>query len=140
MTARILSISEKTRGHRPRLQWIVCGVVMMLLLVPAVRILSWTPSSPIQFVDVTKSAGLTFTHYNGAFGKKYLPEALGPGVAFIDYDGDGWQDLFFTNGTDWPGQHGRSSTPQLFRNNKNGTFTDVTGAAGLPRSVYGLGV
>src|SRR5262249_52164198 len=59
----------------------------------------------IQFTDVTKSAGITFNHYTGAFGKKYLPETLGPGVAFIDYDGDGWQDLFFANGMDWPGQH-----------------------------------
>ncbi len=91
-------------------------------------------------MDVTKSSGLTFTHNSGAFGKKYLPETLGPGVAFIDYDGDGWQDLFFTNGKDWPGQHRQSSTLQLFRNNKNGTFTDVTRAAGLAVEVYGMGV
>src|SRR6266498_2586469 len=87
-----------------------------------------TPS--IQFTDVTKSAGITFTHYTGAFGKKYLPETLGPGVAFIDYNGDGWQDLFFTNGKDWPGQPHRTSTLHLFRNNQNGTFTDVTRAVG----------
>jgi hypothetical protein len=91
-------------------------------------------------VDVTKSAGLTFTHNSGAFGKKYLPETLGPGVAFIDYDGDGWQDLFFTNGKDWPGQHRQASTLQLFHNNRNGTFTDVTRAAGLAVEVYGMGV
>ena len=95
--------------------------------------------SPIQFQDVTKSAGLTFTHYSGAAGKKYLPETLGPGVAFIDYNGDGWQDLFFTNGKDWPGQHRQTSTLQLFRNNKNGTFTDVSRAAGLAVEVYGMG-
>jgi hypothetical protein len=98
-----------------------------------------TGAPPIQFVDVTKSAGLTFTHYTGAFGKKYLPETLGPGVAFIDYDGDGWQDLFFTNGKDWPGQHRRLATLELFHNNRNGTFTDATRAAGLALELYGLG-
>jgi hypothetical protein len=115
-------------------------VVIALFAIPALRLLSRTATAPIQFVDVTKPAGLTFTHYNGAFGKKYLPEALGPGVAFIDYDGDGWQDLFFTNGTDWPGQHRRASTMHLFRNNHNGTFTDVTHAAGLDVGLYAMGV
>src|SRR5262245_48680475 len=76
--------------------------------------------SAIQFQDVTKAAGLSFTHYSGASGKKYLPETLGPGVSFIDYNGDGWQDLFFTNGKDWPGQRRQTATLQLFRNNKNG--------------------
>jgi hypothetical protein len=93
----------------------------------------------IQYVDVTKASGLTFRHNSGAFGKKYLPETLGPGVAFIDYNSDGWQDLFFTNGKDWPGQRRRTSTLELFRNNKNGTFTDVTRDSGLAREVYGMG-
>jgi hypothetical protein len=89
---------------------------------------------------VTKSAGINFVHYNGASGKRYLPETLGPGVAFIDYDSDGWQDLVFTNGMDWPGQHRRTSTPHLFRNNHNGTFTDVTHAAGLDVELYAMGI
>ena len=55
-------------------------------------------------VDVTKAAGITFTHQNGAFGKKYLPETLGAGVAFLDYNNDGRQDILFVNGTTWPGQ------------------------------------
>lgn len=93
----------------------------------------------IQYVDVTKASGLTFRHNSGATGKKYLPETLGPGVAFIDYNGDGWQDLFFTNGKDWPGQRPRPSTLELFRNNKNGTFTNVTSASGLAREIYGMG-
>ena len=67
-------------------------------------------ASSIQFTDITKAAGITFTHFNGAFGKKFLPETLGPGVAFIDYDGDGWQDLFFTNGKEWPGQPSERSS------------------------------
>ncbi|PYS37861.1 MAG: CRTAC1 family protein [Acidobacteria bacterium] len=110
------------------------------LVLSAISILAQSGQPSIQFTDVTKSAGLTFVHYTGAFGKKYLPETLGPGVAFIDYDGDGWQDLFFTNGKDWPGQHRRTATLQLFRNNHNGTFTDVTRAAGLAVEVYALGV
>src|SRR2546426_1649986 len=106
----------------------------------AIAMLGQTAPPSIQFTDVTKNAGITFTHYTGAFGKKYLPETLGPGLAFIDYDGDRWQDLFFTNGKDWPGQHRRTSTLQLFRNNHDGTFTDVTRAAGLAVEAYALGV
>src|ERR1041384_773787 len=112
---------------------IACALVWL-------RVSSVAQAPSIQFTDVTKSAGISFTHYSGAFGKKYLPETLGPGVAFIDYDRDGWQDLFFTNGRDWPGQRRRASTLQLFRNNHNGTFTDVTRAAGLAVEAYALGV
>jgi enediyne biosynthesis protein E4 len=112
------------------------GLLALLVLLPIS--LAQTPS--IQFTDVTRSSGITFTHHTGAFGKKYLPETLGPGVAFIDYNGDGWQDLFFTNGKDWPGQRGRTSMPHLFRNDRNGTFTDVTRAAGFAVEAYGLGV
>ncbi|MBI1740768.1 MAG: CRTAC1 family protein, partial [Candidatus Koribacter versatilis] len=63
------------------------------------------PQAPaqIQFRDVTQAAGLQFVHNNGAFGKKYLPETMGPGCAFIDYDNDGWQDILLVNGKDFPG-------------------------------------
>jgi enediyne biosynthesis protein E4 len=114
------------------------GLVSVGLLLSS-RAEPQSSASTTQYVDVTESSGLNFTHYSGAFGKKYLPETLGPGVAFIDYNGDGWQDLFFTNGKDWPGQRRRTSTLQLFRNNQNGTFTDVTRAAGLAVEVYGMG-
>jgi enediyne biosynthesis protein E4 len=114
----------------------LAGVLSLL----AVTVLAQTAQPAIQFTDVTKSAGINFVHYNGAFGKRYLPETLGPGVAFIDYDSDGWQDLVFTNGMDWPGQHRRTSTPHLFRNNHNGTFTDVTHAAGLDVELYAMGI
>jgi enediyne biosynthesis protein E4 len=98
------------------------------------------PSQPIHFVDITRQAGIRFTHNTGAFGKKYLPETMGPGVAFIDYNNDGWQDIFIVNGTRWPGHPGRITTPVLYRNNHDGTFTDVTRQAGLAVPMYGLGV
>jgi hypothetical protein len=56
----------------------------------------------VRFEDVTRAAGIHFVHNNGAFGKKWLPEAMGPGVAFLDYDNDGWQDILLANGMDWP--------------------------------------
>lgn len=93
----------------------------------------------IRFIDITKAAGINFIHNNGAFGKKYLPETLGPGCAFIDYDGDGWQDILLVDGQDFPGHKKRHSTLRLYRNNHNGTFTDVTRKTGLAVSMYGLG-
>ena len=97
-------------------------------------------SGPIYFADITQKAGIHFIHNNGAFGKKFLPETLGPGVAFIDYDNDGWQDIFIANGTGWPGHPGHVSTPVLYHNNHDGTFTDVTKKAGLAIPMYGMGV
>jgi len=94
----------------------------------------------IHFTDITKTAGINFVHNNGAFGKKYLPETLGPGAAFIDYDNDGWQDILLINGQDFPGHKKQASTLKLYHNNHNGTFTDVTRKAGLAVSMYGLGV
>jgi enediyne biosynthesis protein E4 len=98
------------------------------------------PAEHIRLADITQSAGIHFVHNSGGFGKKYLPETLGPGVAFIDYNNDGYQDIFFVNGTRWPGHPGRVTTPHLYRNNGNGTFTDVTKEAGLAIPMYGLGV
>ena len=93
-----------------------------------------------RFTDVTSAAGIQFRHNSGAFGDKYLPETLGPGCAFLDYDNDGWQDILLVNGMDWPGHGKQHSTMRLYRNNRNGTFTDVTRAAGLDVEVYGMGV
>lgn len=94
----------------------------------------------ITFRDITQRAGIHFVHNNGAFGKKYLPETMGPGVAFIDYDNDGWPDIFIVNGTDWPGRPSKHSTPKLYHNNHDGTFTDVTHKAGLDIEIFGMGV
>jgi enediyne biosynthesis protein E4 len=96
--------------------------------------------SAITFQDISQKAGIHFVHNNGAYGKKYLPETMGPGVAFIDYDNDGWPDIFIVNGTDWPGHASKHSTPKLYHNNHNGTFTDVTHKAGLDVEMLGMGV
>jgi len=96
-------------------------------------------SGPIEFRDVTTQAGIQFKHNNGAFGKKYLPETLGAGCAFLDYDNDGWQDILLINSMNWPGHSGAKSLPGLYRNNRNGTFADVTREAGLAIEMYGLG-
>src|SRR5438067_2384915 len=93
-----------------------------------------------RLVDATQSAGIDFLHNSGAFGEKYLPETLGAGCAFLDYDNDGWQDILLVNGMDWPGHKRSRSTLRLYRNNRNGTFTDVTRAAGLDVEMYGMGV
>ncbi len=95
---------------------------------------------PVVFTDVTREAGLTFVHNSGAYGKKYLPETMGSGLAFLDYDGDGRQDLFFVNGADWPEHHRRITTQALYRNRGDGTFEDVTSKAGLAVELYGIGV
>jgi hypothetical protein len=99
-------------------------------------------SSPntITFRDITQKAGIHFVHNNAACGKKYLPETMGPGVAFIDYDNDGWPDIFIVNGMDWPGHASKHSTPKLYHNNHDGTFTDVTHKAGLDVEMFGMGV
>ncbi len=95
----------------------------------------------IQFRDITAHAGIHFVHNNGAFGKKYLPETMGPGCAFIDYDNDGWPDILLIDGMDWLGHpKAGATTLRLYHNNHDGTFTDVTRKAGLAVSMYGLGV
>jgi hypothetical protein len=93
-----------------------------------------------RLVDVTRQAGLSFVHNTGAYGGKLLPETLGSGCAFLDYDADGWPDILLVNGMDWPGHKRQRSTLRLYRNNRNGTFADVTRAAGLDVEVYGMGV
>jgi hypothetical protein len=97
------------------------------------------PEGPVQFVDVTSQAGISFRHNSGAFGKKYLPETMGSGACFLDYDNDGWQDILLVNSADWPDHKTHRSYPALYHNNRNGTFTDVTRQAGLAVEMYGMG-
>ena len=93
-----------------------------------------------RLVDVTASAGIQFQHNNGAYGGKLLPETLGSGCAFLDYDADGWQDILLVNGMDWPGHQRERGALKLYRNNRNGTFSDMTRSAGLDVQMYGMGV
>src|SRR5947209_4128812 len=93
-----------------------------------------------RFTDVTSPAGIKFQHNSGAFGGKFLPETLGSGCAFLDYDRDGWQDILLINGSDWPGHKKSRTTLRLYRNNHDGAFTDVTSRAGLDIELYGMRV
>jgi len=97
------------------------------------------PSGPIQFTDITEQAGIHFKHNTGAFGKKYLPETMGNGACFLDYDNDGWQDILIVNSMDWPEHKTGKSYSALYHNNHDDTFTDVTKQAGLAVEMYGLG-
>ena len=94
----------------------------------------------VTFRDITAQSGIHFVHNNGAFGKKWLPETMGPGCAFIDYDNDGYSDILLVNGEDFPGHPRAQSTLKLYHNNHDGTFTDVTSKAGLAVTLFGMGV
>ncbi|HBE00413.1 MAG TPA: hypothetical protein DC060_19735, partial [Gemmatimonadetes bacterium] len=95
----------------------------------------------LRFTEVARESGLDFVHENGAFGEKWMPETVGSGAAFFDYDGDGSPDLLLVNGTWWPGHEGtgRPPTQRLYRNLGDGHFEDVTASAGLALSIYGMG-
>ena len=95
-----------------------------------------------RFTDVTAAAGIDFVHYNGALGDKYVPETIGPGGAFFDYDGDGDLDIYLINGAPPPEEEMELKdrpTNRLYRNEGDGTFTDVTEQAGVADTTYGMG-
>ncbi|MGO9230130.1 MAG: CRTAC1 family protein [Bryobacteraceae bacterium] len=113
-----------------------------LLALAGACVMTWAAAPdriPVVFTDVTTQAGIHFTHNAGHTGRKLLPETMGAGVAFFDADGDGWPDILFVNGKDFT-PRGRRTTAALYRNNRNGTFTDVTAGSGLDIEIYGLGV
>lgn len=100
------------------------------------------PTLP-RFRDITEEAGIDFWHHNGAFGERLLPETMGGGVAFFDFNNDGHQDLLFVNGSDWDFVENRKARPGviLYANDGQGHFKDVTSQAGLSDlDVYGMGV
>lgn len=98
------------------------------------------PGLPVEFRDEAKLAGVGFVHVNGAFGKKWLPETMGSGLAFLDYDRDGDQDLFLVNGRAWSGHSaGGPARQALYRNDGKGHFSDVSRQAGVDLEYYGMG-
>jgi hypothetical protein len=97
----------------------------------------------VQFVNVAREAGLrTKTIFGAEKSNKYLLETTGCGVAFFDYDNDGWLDLFFVNGTRFETEYAKGSAPvsRLYKNNRDGTFTDITEKAGVARTGWGQAV
>ena len=96
-------------------------------------------SAGLTFTDVTEAAGILFSHTNGAFGAKYMPETFGSGVLWLDVDADGWQDILLVNGTTWPERDAAATHAVLYRNDGDGTFTDVTRGSGLDVPLYGMG-
>ena len=114
-----------------RSAWPVCFGIVATVAVSA--------ATPVVFTDVTDRAGLDFVHHSGAFGKKYMPETLGAGGVWLDVDGDGWQDIVLVNSTAWPEQPDTGTHAALYRNDGDGTFTNITAGSGLDISLYGIG-
>jgi len=138
MSIRKTEFTTESQRHRGGLNLffvrLLCASVSLWLVLPSF-------GQQIQFRDITAQAGIHFTHNNGAFGKKWLPETMGPGCAFIDYDNDGYPDIVLINGEEFPGHpHAGPTTLKLYHNNHDGTFTDVTRKAGLAIPMYGFGV
>ena len=101
------------------------------------------PAGPVAgkpwFVDVTNQAGIDFVHFDSATSMHYIPEVMGSGVGWIDFDGDGWIDLFCIQDGPLQPTDKPAPTHKLYRNNGNATFTDVTRQVGLDKSGYGMG-
>ena len=99
--------------------------------------------APVYFADVTARAGLQkFRHVSGVADKRYILESPSGGVALFDYDNDGWLDIYLVNGSTFAAWQGKEKPPRaaLFRNNKDGAFTDVTAKAGVANERWGFGV
>ena len=117
----------------PPLSYYTLFLAFFLFVFPA-----YANSPHVRFVDVTKGAGLGFKHFTGAFGKRYMPETMGSGCAFLDFDNDSRLDILLINGKSWKDSE-PSPTSKLYRNLGNGRFVDVTEAANLAIPMYGMG-
>lgn len=118
---------------------LACAAILATLAVSAASTGGSAAANKVVFTDVTAQSGIKFVHNAGKSGKKYLPETMGSGAAFFDADGDGWLDVLLINSKDWT-PRGRRTTAALYRNNHNGTFTDITKGSGLDVEMYGIGV
>ncbi|MDE0016000.1 MAG: CRTAC1 family protein [Candidatus Poribacteria bacterium] len=115
-------------------------LLSIIVVLSVVAVLSVRADTGIQFVDVTQEAGIHWKHTDGRSGQKYFMETLGSGAAFFDYDADGDPDLYFVNGAPLPGYVAQAvPTNCLYRNNGDGTFTDVTEESGVGDTGYGHG-
>ena len=110
---------------------------------PRVRALPGIAPPGIPFTDITATAGIDFIHVNGATGDKLLPETMGGGCAFLDFDSDGDQDILLVNSRHWPwdaaADESTSHSLTLYENDGHGNFSDVTRSVGLDISIYGQG-
>src|SRR6266851_4772682 len=128
----------------PRVR-VLLGALALFSLLPGCRWQRVTAqpgaAAGIRFLDATGAAGIHFRHTHGGFGKKLLPETVGSGVAWLDYDGDGWQDLIFVNCKPIPGAR-TAARPMaaLYRNRGDGTFEDRTAGSGFDAPMYGQSV
>ena len=113
------------------MQTFVVSCVLVCLCIPL--------EADVKFTDVTEASSIEFRHFTGATGERYMPETMGAGCAFLDYDADGHLDILLANGTSLTSA-GPTDTPKLYRNAGNGQFVDVTAAAGLDVPMYGMGI
>lgn len=134
-SAAFSSSSDRTSR---RLGVLFFGFSLLAVLVVLVTSAQTSHSNAIHFTDVTEKAGIRFTHFKGHQGISVNLEEFGPGVCVSDFDGDDWQDTYFVNGRD---RHDRGISVRnaLYRNNRDGSFTDVMSNAGIPGTGYGLG-
>ena len=110
-------------------------------LTPRPSPLSTGDAPPLPFTDVTDQAGIDFVHHTGAYGERLLPETMGGGAAFFDYDNDGDQDLLLVDSAPWPWRDAEpSSGSRLYRNRGDGVFDNVSASAGVDAPLYGMGV
>ena len=156
-------MSERDPEDRIRLGLRISAVLLITLGIAGLAAWLWPHPSPhpeesiepvvsprgeaprvpdLLFTDITASSGIDFVHRNGAFGDRLLPETMGGGVAFLDYDNDGNPDLFFVNATDWPWRDDAvPHTSKLYRGNGDGTFSDVSTETGVDQlTLYGMGI
>ncbi|MBI2479099.1 MAG: VCBS repeat-containing protein, partial [Planctomycetia bacterium] len=149
--ARCCAAAQAGRLQRLVFQRIVrCSFALISLLAVVLLAASCTVSEAygdgdadcaIRLVDVTKECGIRFRHTNGGTGHRYIVESVVAGLALFDYDGDGWIDIYFLNGSALKENVGGDPPRNaLYRNNGDWTFSDVTELAGVGDLGYGLGV